>query len=238
LDPEAADAHLVRAIFFAFYEYNWTAAGEHFAKALELDPASARVRTIRSLWFLICVGRLDEALAETRLAVSLDPLSPAVRNVEIWVLHVMRKEEAVERARAALQLFPSRWVLGLSAGLVFMQHGLHEDAATALENGLEIMPGGVHLLGALALARARQGRPADAENIRAELEELASRQYVPFFPRAHASEACGDMDRAYCLLDQALEEREPIAVLLTIDRRAERQADPRHQALLRKMNLA
>jgi TolB-like protein/Flp pilus assembly protein TadD len=238
LDSGTADAHLVRGVFFAFYEYNWKAAGEHFAQALELEPASARAHTSRSLWFLSPLGRFDEALAEVKRAVNLDPLSPAVRHNELWVLHAARKEEAVERARAALRLFPWHWVLGYVAGRIFMHSGLHDDAAAALEKGMEITPGNPYLLGALSLARARQGRPGDAENIRAELEGLASRQYVPFFPRADASEACGDMERAYQLLGQAVEEREPVAVAFVIDRRTEMQSDPRLRSLLRKINLA
>lgn len=238
LYPEAAEAHLARAIFSAFYEYNWNAAGEHYAHAVELDPASGRIRASRCVWFLGPVGRLEEALVEAQRAVHLDPLNPAVRNTETWVLHLMGKGEAVERARAVLQLFPSHWISTFIASHAFLRRGLHKDAAAALERGLEIVPGSAYLLGALALARACQGRLTEAEKIRAELGGLAARQYVPFLPRALASEACGDLDRAYQLMDQAVDEREPLVVPLLTDRRADLLPDPRYQSLLRKMNLA
>jgi TolB-like protein/lipoprotein NlpI len=238
LDPSASDAHLARGIFSAFYEYNWKAADEHFAQAMELDPACPRVRTARSFWFLSPTGRLDEALAEIKRAVNLDPLSSVVRNRECWVLHCMRKAEALERARATLQMFPAHPVCSFSGSLVFLGQGLHEEAASTLEKGLEAVPGSVYLLGVLALARACQGRYADAEQIRSELEELSARQYVPFLPRACASEACGDMAGAYSLFDQAVEEREPLAIPVLTARRPDLLADPRYQSLLRKMNLA
>ncbi len=237
LDFGFADAHIVRAIFSAFYEWNWRDAGEHSGWALELDPASARIRTTRSTWFLAPTGRLDEALAEVTRAVALDPLSPAVRGAELWILYAMRRTEAVERARAALQLFPAHWTMCFTSCYVFMQHGLNDEAATALEDGLKMVPGNVHMLAVLAQVRGRQGR-VEAENIRAELEVLALRQYVPFCPRALASEACGDMDRAYDLLEQALEEREPLALLRVMAKNMEPGTDRRNHDLLRKINLA
>lgn len=238
LDPGAAEAHFVRAIFSSFYEYNWDSAGEHYGRAVELDPASGRIRASRCVWFLVPTGGLEEALVEIKRAVHLDPLNPAVRTSETWVLHVARKSEAVERARTMLQLFPSHWIASFIASHAFMCRGLYDEAVAALEKGLQIVPGSAYLLGALALAHACQGRASEVEQIRTNLDELATRQHVPFLPRAHASEACGDTDQAYLLLDHAVDEREPLAVPLLTDRLHDRQPDPRFQSLLRKMNLA
>jgi TolB-like protein len=238
LDPGASDAHGARGIFSAFYEYNWEAADEHFLRALELDPACPRVRTARSFWLLAPTGRLDEALAEITRAVRLDPLSSVARNRETWVLHCARKAEAVDRARAAVQLFPGHPVASFSSGLVLIRQGLHEEGVTAVEKGLEAVPGSVYLLGVLALARACQGRTEEAEQIRSELEELSARQYVPFLPQALASEACGDLHGRDHLLYRAIEEREPLAVPIMAERRPDLLSDPRYRSLLRHMNLA
>ncbi len=98
LDPGSAQSHVVRGVFAAFYEYNWKSADEHFTKALEMDPSSAMVRLGRALWFLLPTQQLAEALDEIERAVTLDPFSPAVRSGELWVLHAMKKSEAVDRA--------------------------------------------------------------------------------------------------------------------------------------------
>ena len=152
----------------------------------------------------------------------------------------MMKAEAVDRAHVLLGLFPSHPVSIFIASQTFLRQGMIEEAATTLEKGLRAFTSAGYpiALGFLALARNRQGRTADAERIRADLDELSTHQYVPFLPRAFASEGCGDMDRAYQLLDQAVEEREPLAVPVLADRRADLLTDPRYQALLRKMNLA
>jgi len=238
LDPMLAEAHVVRGIFSSFYEYDWKASSEHFARALEMDPMSGRARSSHSLWHLLPVGRLEEALDEVKRAVQLDPLNPASRNPETWMLAVMRKEKAIERARSALQLFSSRWIGNWVGSHAFIWWGLYEEAVGALEGGLDVVPDNTHLLGALALARGRQGKLDEAQRIRAELEERSRRQYVPFFARAYASEACGDVDFAYQLLNQAMEEREPLVVPVLGGRKALGDTDPRLQALLQKMNLA
>ncbi len=237
LNPMQAEAHLVRGIFSSFYEYDWKASGEHFARALELDPTFGRARSSRSLWYLLPVGRLEEALDEVKRAVQLDPLNPANRNPETWILCVMRKQESVEHARSALQLFSSRFIGNWVGSHAFIQYGLYEEAVSALQKGLAVVPGSVHLLGLLALTLGRQGKRDEAARIRAELEERAARQYIPFLPRAYASEGCGDADGAYRLFNQALEEREGMVVPVLSGRKALGDADPRLQALLQKMNL-
>lgn len=237
LDPEAAEAYRARAAFAAFYEYNWNAAGEYYSRAQALDPASARVRASSSVWYLLTMGRFEEALQEIRRAVNLDPLSQAVRNTETWVLTVMGKEEAVDRARTALQLFAAHWISSFIGAHAFLAHSLHGEAAAALENGLEIVPHSPYLLGVLALVRAFQGQTAAAEKIRGEMEQRAAREPAPFLPRAYASEACGDTERAHQLFNLAIDEREPLVVPILTYRRASQVADPLLRSLLHKMNL-
>lgn len=229
---------MVRGVFSAFYEYNWDAAEEHFAKALEMDPASPMVRVGRALWFLLPTLRLAEALDEIRRAVTLDPFSSAVRTAELWILHTMKKVEAADRARALIQLFPLLPICRFAAGLTLLRRDSIEEAVVTLEEGLQIVPGDVFLLGVLALARGRQGRAAEAEQIRAGLEEQAGKRYIPFLPRAYGAEACGDIDLAYELLGQAVDGREPLAVITLADRRNDSTSHPYCHSLLSKMNLA
>ena len=188
LDPESAQSHVVRGVFSAFYEYNWKTADVHFVKALEMDPASAMVRVGRALWFLLPTFQLDEALEEIKRAVALDPFSPAVRTTELWILFTMRKSEAADRARGLIHMFPSLPICRFAGGLTLLRHGSIEEAVICLEEGLKMVPGDVFLLGVLALARARQGRASDAEQIRADLDQRAAARYVPFlFARRHAA---------------------------------------------------
>jgi tetratricopeptide (TPR) repeat protein len=237
LDPEAAEAYSFRGCIHGWYEWNWSAASDDLARAIELNPAFALGHTIRSL-YLVTRRRNEEALTEIRRALELDPVNIETRSYEPWVLWMAgAKALAVDRARALIGLFGGSWISWYFIALTLTLHGLHEEAAPALQKGLELYPGNVTLLACLALLRARQGRPADAGRIRAELDELAVRQYVPFFPRAQASAGCGDMERYYQLMNQAVDERELLAPGWLTSMRRDFQADPRYQALLRRVNL-
>jgi len=108
---------------------------------------------------------------------------------------------------------------------------------TTLEEGLSVVSGDAFLMGVLALARARQGRTGEAQQIRASLDDREGPRYNPFLPRAFAAEACGDLETADNLLERAIEEREALAAITLADRRAG-QPSERDRSLLRKMNLA
>jgi hypothetical protein len=70
------------------------------------------------------------------------------------------------------------------------------------------------------------------------LPEALDTRYIPFLARACGAEACGNMDSAYKLLGQAIDEREPLAVITLADRRSDLASHPCFQSLVSKMNLA
>ena len=238
LDPTAAEAYVLRGTIRAFYDFDWQAAGQDFARALELNPALAAAHQRRSNWFLLPLGRIDEALAEAKRGLELDPMNVITRIGEWFVLGTAgRIDEEIACARSLLSLFPGFWIVCYSFATTGWSRGLYDEAISAVERGLASDPANPHLLGMLASIRGRQGKKDEAERVRAQIEAAASRERMPMFVRALAYEGCGDRDRAFEFLDRALDEREPIAVLDILYRRQELNADPRYQGLLRKMRL-
>jgi eukaryotic-like serine/threonine-protein kinase len=239
LDPEAAQAYVVRGIIRTFYEFNWKGAGEDFARALEINPSSAGAISGRAFWYLSPLGQANEALPELRRALDLDPRSLLTRVAEVLVLGLMgNREQEVERGRALVELFPGFWIAWYQYGIAHCFQGAQKTAVSAMEKGLAIAPGNVYLLAMLALVHGRQGNFQEAARIRSEIEQSAARRYVSLLARSLACESTGDMDYAYELVDQALDERDPQALTFLAYRRLELQSDPRYQALLRKMNIA
>jgi eukaryotic-like serine/threonine-protein kinase len=238
LDPSSAEAYVLRGTIRAFYEFDWASAGQDFARALELNPALAAAHQRRSNWFLLPLGRMEEALAEAKRGLELDPMNVITRIGEWFVLSAAgRVDEEIECARSLLSLFPHFWIVCYSFATTGWTRGLHDEAISAIETGLKTDPGNPHLLGMLALVRGAQGNLAEAQRIREQIEQTNARQRVPVFDRALAAEGCGDMDQAYQFLEEALDEHEPIAVLHVLLRRQTLASEPRYQALLRKMRL-
>jgi tetratricopeptide (TPR) repeat protein len=238
LNPETTEAYAIRGMIRLYYDWNWSAAGEDLARAIELNPAFA-VAHVSRCNSLLAQQRNDEALAEIRLALELDPLNMITRRAEVFALFATGHAElAVEHARALVELFSGSWLSLAIAARAFTQCNLHEEAAATIQKGLELSPHNMTLLAWLALVRGRQGRIADAESIRAEMESSAAQQYMPFWLRAVASEGCGDLEQSYRFMDQSLDERELNAPLWLVGRRSELGSDPRYQALLRRINLS
>ncbi len=206
----------------------------------------------RAVWYLVPVGRIEEAVVEIQRALELDPLSALARSVEAWVLHLAgRGQAAVEHIRVVLQLFPN-FILGAwMSGWVLAGEGLFEEAETALRRALQIDHGGNSWVSSvLAAIYGRQSqltedwvrsleRAEEASRILAEVEELSARQHVSPLAFAMIHTALGDLEKAYEWWEKAVEERETwLALVLREPLYAEPLAGPRYQALLRKANLA
>jgi tetratricopeptide (TPR) repeat protein len=237
LDPTAAEAYVLRGTIRAFYEFDWQSGGEDFGRALELNPALAAAHQRRSNWFLFPMGRIEEALAEAKQGLELDPMNVITRIGEWYVLSAAGRPEAIDYARSLLALFPGFWIVCYSFATTGWARGLYDESVAAIERGLATDPNNPHLLGMLALVRGCQGQRDEAESIRTRIEQAAASRHVPMFVRGLAAEGCGEMDRTFHFLEQALDEHEPIAILHILHRRRELAADPRYQALLRKMRL-
>jgi len=94
LDPDSAAAHGSLALTQAYLENAFSSAESSYRRALYLNPSDSQTHGMYAL-LLLCMHRLEEALAEARVAVELDPLSPWCH----WVLgHVMVEQRRLEEA--------------------------------------------------------------------------------------------------------------------------------------------
>ncbi|HLG99934.1 MAG TPA: protein kinase [Bryobacteraceae bacterium] len=239
LYPASAEAYVLRGTIHAFYRFDWESAGEDFRRALELNPSLAAAHQRYSNWFLLPTGRMQEALAEAKRGLELDPMNVITRIGEWFVLSAAgHVQEEIECAQSMLKLFPGFWIVCYEAATTGWLRGRYQDAISAIDDGLQADPGNLHLLSVLAAVRGAQGQRPEAERICQQIEETAAREHVQRFDRALAAEGAGDMERTYQLLEEALDEHEPVAIIHILLRRKELASDPRYQALLRKMRLA
>jgi len=251
LNPGAVDGYLARGFVRGTCEHDWRGAAQDFDHALQLNPNSPSAHYRRAVWYLVPVGRIEDAVTETQRALELDPLSAPGRFVEAWILHVAgRGQAAVEHTRVALEMFPNSIFGSWLSGFVMAGQGLFEEAETVLQRALHIDPENIWVRSILAAVYARQTQVSDdwvrslerareASRILAELEELSTRQHVTPLAFAMPYTTLGDLDKAYEWFEKALEERETwLASVLREPLYVEALAGPRYQALLRKANLA
>ena len=75
LDETLAEGHAMMGVLHVT-KYDWKGAEREFRRALELDPNSEQVWNHYIGYYLVPMGRLDEAIVAFKRAVAQDPLSP------------------------------------------------------------------------------------------------------------------------------------------------------------------
>ena len=244
LDDTIADAHSAMGTVLGSGEFDWHGAEREFRRAQELNPSSGAARYdyawCYAMWFLLPLGRTEQALTELRRALELDPLDPFYNALVGCLLYLTRQfEPAIAQLRHAIDLDPtfffSHWFLSIACR---MAGRLHEGIAMA-EKANELSGGTAMTLGSLGSAYALAGRTAEAHQLLDELTERRRSSYVPASAVAFVHGGLGEWDATLEWIERAVEERDPATVTaLKISPHYDSlRSRPVYQALLRTMNL-
>ena len=214
-----------------YWDWDMTGAEKAFQRALALNPNLPDAHAHYS-WYLLVIGRDDEAYAEMRRSIETDPLTPIWSTWLGWQYWWRgRNDEALAMAKKSLELNPEfPWGLYV-LGAVYAQTGRFEDAIAAHEKAAAASPATKWALGrTYALA----GRREEAHKIAKELEKNPTP--MDAWGLAEISTALGDKDSAFKWLEEARKRRfswmlwirgaTPLAPL---------RSDPRFQDLERRI---
>ena len=239
LDSELSEAHSVLGLLAGVVHYDWKAAGVHFQAAIAIDPVPALVRSRYALYFLLPMGRYQEAVDEYRRALVTDPLSMMVLFGLAFALYCGRRyEEAVQHAAEAVNLYPDYWPVHFALGVAQSKRGMIPEAIASLETSLRLSPSFALATGYLAALYGRSGDADKAESLMEELAERGKRSYVASSAFAVYYAAMGREDQMFEALHAAREEREPVLTRVQAEPYFwPYRADPRYQALLESMQL-
>ena len=206
-----------------------------YRRALELDSDSAETHHSYAV-ALSMLGRHEDAWREIMNARALDPVSLIINaNVGFLRYHAGRYKEALEELRGAISLDPHFPVARHRLGLTYEALGRYEEAEQEFAS---MAPSDADQLGwsSLAYLHATSGRIALARDLLDRLLGVAQVRYVPASFIAQAYAGLGDDDAAFAHLDRAFEERAPMLVGISFNRRwARLRSDPRFEALVRRV---
>jgi len=244
LDDTIADAHSALGTVLGSGEFDWPGAEREFRRALELNTSSAAVRYdyawCYAMWFLLPLGRIEQALAEMRRALELDPLDPFYNSLLGCLLYMARQfEPAIAQLKHSIDLDPTFFFPYWFLSVAYRLSGRFDESIAAAEKANELSGGHALTLGALGSAYGLAGRTAEARQL---LEELTARRRLTYVPASGFSfvlGGLGELDECLEWITRSIEERDPIVVTSfkispTFDRLRSHQA---FKALLRKMNL-
>jgi serine/threonine protein kinase/tetratricopeptide (TPR) repeat protein len=236
LDPLLAHAHTALAAIHFYADWDWAGAEQEVRRALELNPNDSDGHRTYS-YFLVLLGRNEEAFNEIRRAQELDPLSIATQITAGWVFYFARQyDQALDQCKRVLELDQNSAGGVDCLGLSYLAKGMYEQAIAATHRAVELSGDDPSRQVGLGRAYALAGRKAEASKIVADLRRQSGRTYVPPYIVATVYAALGQREEAFSWLDKAYSERDRYMAELKADCAFDSlRADPRFAQLLHRV---
>ncbi len=243
LDPNLSEAHTADAVVRLYFDRDLQAAERAIRRAIELGPAKAEAWTEYGT-YLLCTGRIDEAIEAARKAVSLDPMSiTPTHDLGIAYLTAGDYEKAATQFRKTLELRPA-WIWGhVKLGISLSRMGRHQEAVAEARRAEEIAQGNASPMTRswLAWIHAKAGDAPRAEELLAETLALKGERYVdPQVEAVFHAALNHPPDMVLEALERSYEEDSVFLIYLGVSAGGffrDYSSDPRYQELLRKVKL-
>jgi TolB-like protein/Flp pilus assembly protein TadD len=207
LDPNLGEAYNSYALIKLFFDWDWGGSYEAFQNALRLKPGSGLVHQSYT-YYMMAMGRIDEALSEIETARMLDPLSIVINNVlaEVY-FYAERYDDALKQLDRTLELDPGFRGAIWNRGIMNLFNGNHETAIeifeelTRLEDPKSIAP--------LGYAYAVSGNKEKAVQCIEALNEVQKNNPEISINMDYAIiyRGLNDKEKMYCHLEKAYEEK-------------------------------
>ncbi len=234
LDATLAEAHFVLATYSFYYDWDWPAAEMEFKRAIELNPNLADARTNYS-FYLVTMGRLDEAMAQSKRAKELDPLNLVGVAVGGWHLAVARRyDEAIEQHQKPLEMDPSFYPARQGLWRLYRYKNMYEEAFQEAKKTFSLL-GDQEVVEAMQKGWGESGYPGAMRLAAQKLAARFKQRYVPPYKIARLYSDTEDQDQTLHWLQKAYEERDARLVHLRDPDWDSLRSDPRFQDLLKRM---
>jgi TolB-like protein/DNA-binding winged helix-turn-helix (wHTH) protein/Tfp pilus assembly protein PilF len=233
LDPTLAEAHASLASAEFAYYWEWTAAEHEFKQAIALNPNYAQAYHYYS-YYLMAMGRVDEAVNGFEHARSLDPYAFHINwSLGTALYYARRYDEALRQYRRCLEMLPDRRAdVYDSIANVYEQKKMFAEAFAAHQQALSIRKDST----ATVLDQAYQ-RSGYSGYVRKKIEILEKAPPTQG-DLLHWYSLANDEAHSMTLLEHFYDERFPWLLMLQVDPRSEPfRSSPRFRDLVRRIGL-
>ena len=232
LDDSRAEPHLDLGFAALNQEWDWTTPAREFSRALELNPNSAPVLWANA-YYMVRIGRANEAIREAKLALQLDPVSTdSYMNTGFIFYYAHQYDQALAQIQHAEGMHPDPTQLLFPMGVIDVEKGLYDEGIQEFKK-IGDWP---HALGHMGNAYARQGHAAEARGILPKLTEHIEKTGVGRYEIALVYAGLKDKDSAFDWLEKAYQVRDKGLTYLKIDPCLDPlRSDPRFQSLLQRV---
>jgi tetratricopeptide (TPR) repeat protein len=231
--PSEPTAHAVLGVLAASHDYDWKEAEEQFRLAMASDAIPPDVHDLYASFYLLPLGRFEEALQERAKAIAQDPLNPGWHGSQALTLLFAEKYElAIVEARKVLELDAPTYVPHYVIALSYFCQGKLAEAREPAEEAFRQAPWHSAVIGFLAGLLVRAGEKDRAEELLATIRE-SNRGGMHLYHFV-----CSEIDAAIDWYERDIELRSPDAMLsASAGIFKPLRASPRWSKLAKMMNL-
>jgi TolB-like protein/cytochrome c-type biogenesis protein CcmH/NrfG len=237
LDDSDARVHFMLASLRVWQEWDWEAGGAEFGRTLQLDPNDAVTRAYYS-WYLYYMGLPEDAMDQIRRARELDPLNPLIRGLYAMdLMYAHRYRDAVDVCEETLRQWPDDDMTHSTLRSAYHMVGRYDDALRIWRESYAAR-GDTAALAALQRGYASGGYRGALRAAAETLDAESKTRFVTPWQIGTLYTRAGDEERALDYLEKAYEAHDPNMPSLAVDPIFDfMRADPRFQAILRKLGL-
>ncbi len=159
LDPDCAEAHLVKGAYLVWPERQWEEGRKEMLRAIQLNPNSGYAHQVYAQLLMI-TGPIEESRLHMERVIELEPYFWVMHNLNAWVYYFEgRPREAVEACKTAREL-KDDWII--TNWLFFINYaklGDGENSVRELQNIANRNPEGIQFDGEIIEAFKKSGIP-------------------------------------------------------------------------------
>jgi TolB-like protein/lipoprotein NlpI len=177
IDSNLSGTHTALGMLKLQFRCDRAAAEKELNRALELNPSDMGALDNHS-YYLMEIGRKDEAIAEKQRVLKHDPVS-LITNAELGLYFVLagRPDEAIAQLERTLELDPNYPPAYMRLGLAYEMKAQYDQAAVEMQKAISLgkEPARLMTLGELY---ARWGKRREALQKIRELRDMSKQRYV------------------------------------------------------------
>jgi tetratricopeptide (TPR) repeat protein len=208
MDNNSSKAHTLLGMLKLQFRCDRAAAEKELNHALDLNPGDMRALDYHS-YYLLEIGRTQEAIAEKRRVLEHDPLA-VITNADlgVYLLRAGRTDEAIVQLEKTLDLDPNYAATHMRLGLAYAEKQQYSQAVSEMQKAISLdkTP---DRLAELGEAYARWGKRREALDTIRQLQQMSKHSYVPPSTIALIYARLGEKRAAIGWLEKAKPEDDP-----------------------------
>jgi eukaryotic-like serine/threonine-protein kinase len=208
MDNTSSKAHSLLGMLKMYFYCDQPAAEKELNHALQLNPGDMRALDYHS-YYLLGIGRTDEAIAEKRRVLEHDPLA-LITNADLglYLIQAGRTDEAIAQFQKTLELDPNYAAAHMRLGLAYAQKEQYSQAVFEMQKAISLDKNPARLA-QLGEVYAQWGKRKEALGKIRQLKEMSKRQHVAPGLIALIYARLGERAAAFHWLEKAQPEDDP-----------------------------